>query len=760
MPAAMKPTKSQKSTAAVGAVAAPPPSPAPTPVGGLMILGPLILLLGGAVFGMLGLHSSTDNWIAVGTGRYIVETGQVPTTDPFSYTFQGKPFFNQNWLSHVAFYLLYQHVGPEAIVFFTWGMNLAIYGMIVLAIWLRTGSWFAGMMTAGTVAACARHLYDTRPQTVSYVCFGLLGLLFHIYLRPRKRENLWTAALFFPLLLIWSNAHGSFILAYVLVAGFVVLWALTTWLRVPLLRRAPIPTTTRETAVIAASAVLAFILTVAFGPYGFSNFTHSFVVQESPLWKQVAEWNPPWVIANAGLPTIGFWVAVIIGGLALVVTLALHLAVRRPEIGGDFGLLLGSWASLVLALFFLVVAMGLWFQVAPAVQAAQKSTAVSAFWIVVMFAILALAAFVALRVVATQTPSETGPQAGSRITPVTLFDGVLFAVGLYFALQSRRFAALFFVLSTPVAAHWLCAMAAQVEYLVQRLGQPVLALAAGGCGVVLTAFAGMWAWRDLVDVYRTKPQYNLLERYIMYDETNPVESIKFLGQLDQPFNVFAQWTVSGVLFGRIPNARVFMDGRAQQVYSEQHYVTFNAFFFDPNPKRDWALRMLDDTETEFVALRPTGDAQAILTALLADQNWIPIIVVQREVLMVRRGTPAARRLTELSRENKIVWPPGAHALMAQAELAIQDTPPDVDRAIALLQRAAEVDLNDGPKAYGALTRLWLRSSRQREGLAYYEAERQRVAALALPPADEQRRQAVLSHIDAQITQLRNAPPPQ
>jgi hypothetical protein len=754
----MKPHKPQKPAAAAVAVAAPQPSPALMAVDRLMIFGPLVMFLGGAVFGMLGLHSSTDNWIAIGTGRYIIETGKVPTTDPFSYTFQDKPFFNQNWLSHVVFYLLYEHVGPEAIVFFTWGMNVAIYAMIAIAIRLRTGSWFAGMLTAGTVAACARHLYDTRPQTVSYVCFGLLGLLFHIYLRPRERENLWTAAFFFPLLLIWSNAHGSFILAYVLVAAFVILWVLATWLRVPLLSRAPLPATPRETAVIATSAVLAFILTVAFGPYGFSNFTHSFVVQESPLWKQVAEWNPPWVIANAGLPTIGFWIAVIIGGTALVVTLALHLAVRRREVGGDSVLLIGSWAALVVAVLFMVIALGLWSQVAPAVQAAQKSGAVRAFWLVVMVDILALAAFVALRVVATQTGKGSAAELPSRITPVTVFDGVLFAVGLYFALQSRRFAALFFVLSTPVATHWLCAMGAQLDELIRRPGRRVLALAGGGCGVVLAVFAGRWAWRDLVEVYRPKPQYNLLERYIMYDETNPVESIKFLGQLDQPFNVFAQWTVSGILFGRIPNARVFMDGRAQQVYSEQHYITFNSFFFDPNPKRDWGLRMLDDTKTEFVALRPTGDAQAILTALLADQNWIPIIVVQREVLMMRRGTPAARRLAELTRENKITWPAGAHSLIAQAELAIQDTPPDVDRAISLLQRAAEVDLNDGPKAYGALTRLWLRGGRQREGLAYYEAERQRVASLPVTPAEEQRQRAVLGHIDAQIAQLRGSPP--
>ena len=725
----------------------------------LAFFGALALFIGGWLVGTSGVHSSTDNWIAVGTGRYIIETGKVPTTDPFSYTFQGQPFFNQNWLSHVAFYLLYEYVAPSAIVFFTWGMNLAIYGLVALATWLRARSWFAALLAAGTIAPCARHLYDTRPQTVSYVLFAILGLLFHYYLRPRARENLWLAGLMFPLLLIWSNAHGSFILAYVLVAAFVICWVATTGLRIPFLRRFEVPTTLRETAVFAVSAVLAFVLTVAFGPYGFSNFTHSFVVQESPLWKQVAEWNPPWVVAGAGLPTIGFWIALAIGGSALLGVVAFHVAVRRPAYRGESLMLLLSWGAISMAVFAMVIAIGTWKQVEPAIRDAQKTVGVKAFWLIVMSGIALLTAFCILRVAGTQPARERGAPDAKRPSPATFFDGALFLVGLYFALQSRRFAALFFVLSTPVLMHWLHGMVVQIEPMIQRIGRAALAGSGVCAGLVFMSLAARWAWADLVVDYRSKPEYNLLERYIMFDETNPVESFKFLKQLDEPFNIFAQWTVSGILFGRVPNARVFMDGRAQQVYSERHYILFNSFFFDQNPKRDWALRLLDETKTEFVVLRPTGEAQALLQAIMADSNWMPIITLQREALFVRRGSRAAQRLTELSREGRVTWPSSLASLVTQADLLLQATPPDPNQAVAVLKRATELDPPEGPKAYSALTRVWSRLGRQREGLAFFEAERQRVAALPLAPPDEHHRQTALNAIDQQIGQLRAPPPP-
>ena len=48
-------------------------------------------------------------------GRWIAAHGTVPAVDVFSYTFAGAPWFNQEWLSQVAFYELYRVAGGTAL---------------------------------------------------------------------------------------------------------------------------------------------------------------------------------------------------------------------------------------------------------------------------------------------------------------------------------------------------------------------------------------------------------------------------------------------------------------------------------------------------------------------------------------------------------------------------------------------------------------------------------------------------------------------
>ena len=98
-------------------------------------------MVAGAAMGALGVHATTDIWIGLASGRYILEQGEVPTSDPFSYTFAGEPFFNQNWLSHVAFFWVYDRIAPAAVVLLTWLSNAAIYGLVLYAVRVRCRSW-------------------------------------------------------------------------------------------------------------------------------------------------------------------------------------------------------------------------------------------------------------------------------------------------------------------------------------------------------------------------------------------------------------------------------------------------------------------------------------------------------------------------------------------------------------------------------------------------------------------------------------------
>lgn len=741
----------------------------------MLVLGPIVLLLGGILMGITGLHSSTDNWIAIATGRYIVQNGHVPTTDPFSYTFQGKPFFNQNWLSHVIFYLLYDRVEPNAIVYFTWSMNLTIFALIAIAAWWRTGSWFAALFATGVIAACARHMYDTRPQSVGYVCFAILCLLLQYYSRPRARENLWAAGLLFPLLWFWGNAHGSFVLAYGLVIFFVGAWLLTQLLGKAGFGLLRVPVTFREAAAMTVATLAAFIITWATGPYGFLNFKHSFVVQESPIWKQVAEWNPPWVIANAGLPVIGQWAAFGVAGAALALGLALELVASRPDVrrgrwsqAAWLGIVVGLAMAGLAAALALAIPRDDWF-------ALQKPPIMRGFW-ALLFGGLAVFALGVVLHCAESSETDRDPAAAPAppprggLSPVTLFDVIVFLVGLFFSLQSRRFSALLFILAGPPFVLWVCTLAARVELDVRRIGRLGLAALAALGGLVVGAYGANWAWEDLVLAYREPPadvalsprvraeaheraNLNLLERWTQYYETNPTNGIAFLAQFTEPVNVFAQWTVSGVLFARAPMARAFMDGRAQQVYSEAHYMLFNSMFGNPNAKGDAILRLLEQYDTEIILLRASRDVATIIDAAYVDPKWLLLYYEPREVMYVRRGTPAFEQVRRLERAGTLVWPEDAMAYMSRATLALEEPTPNFNRAIELLRKSAELEMLNAPQAYAALTKLWRQLGRGAEALQYFTAERQRVASLSVAPEYQDRRKQVLNVLDGYIQQF-------
>ncbi len=56
-----------------------------------------------------------DFWWHLKVGEIIAATGQVPTTDMFSYTAYGLPWLYQSWLAEVAFHLLHALGGLELI---------------------------------------------------------------------------------------------------------------------------------------------------------------------------------------------------------------------------------------------------------------------------------------------------------------------------------------------------------------------------------------------------------------------------------------------------------------------------------------------------------------------------------------------------------------------------------------------------------------------------------------------------------------------
>ena len=72
-------------------------------------------LLAFAVWAALEPVTGADTWWSMVAGRWVVEHSAVPSVDTLSYTFAGKPWFNQEWLTQVIFYQLYRLFGGTSL---------------------------------------------------------------------------------------------------------------------------------------------------------------------------------------------------------------------------------------------------------------------------------------------------------------------------------------------------------------------------------------------------------------------------------------------------------------------------------------------------------------------------------------------------------------------------------------------------------------------------------------------------------------------
>jgi hypothetical protein len=236
------------------------------------------------LFGLLAMTSrhaiDPDLWWHLRTGQWIVDTGHVPHTDPFSFTRAGHAWVAHEWLSEVAFYELWKHGGAAALIVFSAMITTAGF----MLTYLRCPApkhWAAAATALGAwVAAPA---WGVRPQMFT---FTLASLLLWLLERGESRPRLlfWIP----PLFLLWVNLHGGFALgpALLLAYGTGVILE-TAFGHTPWQQARPI--LVRVVLLIVACSVL-----VPLNPSGTQLYRYPFDTLRSPGMRSfIGEWRSP-----------------------------------------------------------------------------------------------------------------------------------------------------------------------------------------------------------------------------------------------------------------------------------------------------------------------------------------------------------------------------------------------------------------------------------------------------------------------------------
>ena len=213
-------------------------------------------ILGGVLVGITitkGVQDPDYFWHMT-TGRLIATTGSVPSADPFSFTWAGRPWTPHEWLSELLIYWLVDGLGRlGALVVF--GFFPAAIVAAQAAMLARQGvSLRAFALPAVLIGLVVTPYVTLRPQAISWFLLTLL-IWFLLELRAdRPARVLWLI----PGFVVWANLHG----VYVIGLGVVATYTLFT-----VLGRTPMSPAWRWMAGAAIGCLLAGMLTPA-GPIG------------------------------------------------------------------------------------------------------------------------------------------------------------------------------------------------------------------------------------------------------------------------------------------------------------------------------------------------------------------------------------------------------------------------------------------------------------------------------------------------------------
>jgi hypothetical protein len=612
----------------------------------------VVLFVAACAWGVLEVHYSTDTWIGLAAGRQIVTEPTFPKADTFSYTSYGQTWFNQNWLSHVFFWLLYDKLGPDATVIGTWLVSASMFTLVLLATWLRCRSWLASLLAAAVVAIASRDWLSIRPATIQFFLLAAAWLAFSALIGQGQRRRWWPLLLLLATYAVWPHAHGSFILGFGLLGLFLGCAAAA---RLAGLKwRIARIITDGQALTIAAIGLLTAGLGAVLSPYGVENFTHPFKVVESQVFRTVGEWFPPYI--SGRFPgVLRFWIAVAIAGATPIVILLLR-------------------------------AVDVWRTPAPA--------------------------------------SKGEPLALHTI----LFDLASVAIGLYMAMFARRFAPLFYILAAPALVTWTLRLARPLSWRMQDYARETLLAGAWLGAATSLAYTARLAYQELFIDVIPDGHYNLLDRVTHNDHT-PMAAIDFLRRNGLTPDVMTEWKVAAAVMFYVPGARVFIDGRAQQVYSEQQYATYMGLLSVSASEGPLATQVLDRYGTNLLLLPKWEATSRLMRAIENEPEWKVVMEEPVAAIWVRDGSKLCNDILERTRAGTLWWPDTPETQWRHGLLLAALRPDNLSAARALWQSAVAGHPSLGLRAYSPIVHAFLEDGQPDAATAYLQQERAKLESM-------------------------------
>lgn len=183
-----------------------------------LVDGAVIALIGVSAFA-LGCQELVDSdvWWHVRAGRWIVENGQIPWEDPFTYASTGRVWVDLHWLFQLVLAGAHAAGGATGMILLAAGLcaSVAFAGLAARArtwpVWVVGACWLPGLVLLSARAA-------PRPELVS-----LVAMAAYLAILTRADETgrpgwLWLLPI---VQMVWVNTHGLFVLGPILLGLYI-----------------------------------------------------------------------------------------------------------------------------------------------------------------------------------------------------------------------------------------------------------------------------------------------------------------------------------------------------------------------------------------------------------------------------------------------------------------------------------------------------------------------------------------------------------
>jgi hypothetical protein len=156
------------------------------------------------------LLTDADTGIHIRIGDYILATHTIPTHDLFGFSKPHGIWYAFEWLSEVIFSALHSGWGLKGLTLFC-GVLIAAYltSLLRYMIWSGANSILSLFLTLLTATATAIH-FHARPHLFTLV---LLAASIWIIAADRRSSTRWLWVLI-PLVVLWANLHGGFVVFF------------------------------------------------------------------------------------------------------------------------------------------------------------------------------------------------------------------------------------------------------------------------------------------------------------------------------------------------------------------------------------------------------------------------------------------------------------------------------------------------------------------------------------------------------------------